>query len=131
VPGELAQCLSSGPETPGVACPPASGLAEHPNPYFGEPSGTLLSYARNRLAHHVTAGSVSGEHSVFPYVAASFEARGNPEHAGGGLSTLSETVSVMSHHGEWGDLLQSEAGTASGTAYGSLELLREEALVRM
>lgn len=129
VPNSLRNCLLSGPEQASGYCFNASGLAGNPNAFFNEPSGTLLSYARNRLAHAVTVTGIAGERSVFPYIQASFEAKGNPE--GAGSASLSETVSLFNYQTAWGDLANSEVSTASGTGYGGLAALRTEALARV
>lgn len=131
VPANLRACLQSGPESVAGYCFNAGGHIANANPYFGEPTGTLLSYARNRLNHAVTATGPLGERSVFPYIEASFEAKGNPEHsgAGGSLETLSETVGRFQYETAWGDLESSSVGTANGAGYGSLEALRSSAVV--
>lgn len=128
VPSGLRNCLVSGPEQASGNCFNASGLAGNPNTFFNEPNGTLLSYARNRLAHAVTVTGIAGERSVFPYIQASFEAKGNPE--GTGVASLSETVSQFNYLTAWGDLANSEVSTASGASYSGLAALRDEALAR-
>ena len=129
VPSSLRNCLLSGPEQTSGYCFDASGLAGNPNAFFNEPSGTLLSYARNRLAHAVTVTGIAGERSVFPYIQASFEAKGNPESTG--VASLSETVNLFNYQADWGDLANSEVSTASGASYSGLAALRDEALARV
>lgn len=126
----LIQCLSSGGNASSAVCYSGFGSAATPNPFFAEPSGTLLSYARNRLESAVTQNGVGGERSVFAYIKASFEAKGNPE-TSGAPTTLSETVNHFTYNTSWGDLVSSDVGTSTGASYASLEALRIDALVRM
>lgn len=131
IPDALRRCLESGPEQQNNNCFNAGGHVASANPHFAEPNGTLLSYARNHLNHAVTAIGLDGGQSVFPYVQASLEAKGNPEHAGAGIATLSETLSHFDYIGTWGDLHRSVVGTASGAEYSNLADLRLEAVSRL
>lgn len=126
----LIQCLGSGATAANAACYSGFGSAAAANGFFAEPVGTLLSYARNRLESVVTQNGVGGERSVFAYIRASFEAKGNPESAGA-LATLSETVNHFTYNTAWGDLTASDVGISSGASYAGLEALRTDALVRM
>jgi RHS repeat-associated protein len=134
VPTNLRSCLLSGPESVAGYCFNAGGLTATPNPYFVEPSGTLLSFARNRLNSAVTVTGPGGESSVFAYIEASFEAKGNPEFVATGkfaTATLSETVNKFSYLTEWGDLGASDVGTSSGATYSNVSALRTAAIARM
>ncbi|MBE5316075.1 MAG: VCBS repeat-containing protein [Xanthomonadales bacterium] len=129
VPSGLRNCLLSGPEQTSGHCFNASGFPGNSNTFFDEPAGTLLSYARNRLAHAVTVTGIAGERSVFPYIQASFEAKGNPEATG--IASLSETVNLFNYQTAWGDLANSEVSTANGASYSGLAALRTEAVARV
>jgi RHS repeat-associated protein len=134
IPSQLVACLATGGSAENALCYSSSGAAGTANPYFNEPAGTLLSYARNRLGHTVTATGPLGERSVFPFIESSFEAKGDPEHSatpGNAIATLSETVGRFEHHSQWGDLLRSVIGTARGSSYASLSGLRIDALARL
>jgi RHS repeat-associated protein len=126
----LIQCLSSGANASSAVCYSGFGSAATVNAFFAEPSGTLLSYARNRLESVVTQNGVGGERSVLAYIKASFEAKGNPETTGAPV-TLSETVNHFTYNTAWGDLVASDVGTSTGASFASLEALRIDALVRM
>jgi RHS repeat-associated protein len=90
-----------------------------PNLYFTEPGGTLLSFARNLYAANDAHAGVAN-----PYIAATFQATGNPEASVGGIQTLSTSLTYATYEGKYGNATSTDTYIAKGATYASLDALR-------
>jgi len=91
------------------------------SPYFFEPLGKLLSYARNLYAANETYLGV-----VHPYMAASFEVTGNPEADSVGIQTLTTAINYF-EFGGYGNAPSTDSYVAKGRSYANLTALRDAA----